>query len=339
MNKIVYGTMPDGTVVEQYTLTGKGGLTVRCITYGAIITNVVFDGKDVVLGQDRLHDYFPCIGYIGTTVGRYANRIAGGKFELGGKTYDVGCNEREGVHLHGGERGFDKYVWDVIDASDNHITMRHISKDGDMGYPSTLTLDVTFTVEDDDTLAITYHATADGDTILNPTNHTYFNLNGYDGGDILDTELWINADTILEVDEYLLPTGNRLPVVGTPFDFTTPKPIGRDIAADHPQIKLGGGYDHNFCIADAVGYRHIVSAYSPRSGIRMDCYSTEPGVQLYTGNGLESDFGKGGPMSHFQGFCLETQHFPDSPNHPEFPTTVLKGGEVFESITRYHFSK
>ncbi len=339
MNKTLYGTMPDGTAVEQYTLSGKGGMTVSCITYGAIITNVVFEGKDVVLGHTCLEDYFPCIGYIGTTVGRYANRIAGGKFVLNGKTYDVGCNEREGVHLHGGERGFDKYVWDVTAVSDNSITMRYVSPDGDMGYPSTLTLDVTFTVEDDNTLAIAYRATADGDTVLNPTNHTYFNLNGYDGGDILDTELWINADSYLEVDELLLPTGNRIPVAGTPFDFTSPKPIGKDIAADDPQIKRGGGYDHNFCIADTVEYRHAISAYSPRSGIRMDCYTTEPGVQLYTGNGLESDFGKGGPMNHFQGFCLETQHFPDSPNHPEFPTTVLKGGDVFESVTRYHFSK
>lgn len=339
MQKQVYGHMPDGTAVEQITLTGKGGLTATFITYGAIITNLLFEGKDVVLGQTNLEDYFKCIGYIGTTVGRYANRIAEGKFTLNGEQYDVGCNEEDRGHLHGGFKGFDKAVWTVTDLAESRAVLHHVSPDGDMGYPGTLTVDVTFTVEDDNTLAITYRAVCDKDTVVNLTNHTYFNLNGYDGGDVLDTELQINAESILPVDKLLIPTGDYLPVEGTPFDFRTAKPIGRDITVLHEQIVIGGGYDHNFCLGQTREYRHAVSAYSPRSGIRMDCYTDEPGVQLYTGNGLESDCGKGGPMSRYQGFCLETQHFPDSPNQPQFPSTVLKAGEVYESLTRYTFTK
>lgn len=339
MQKQLYGYMPDGTPVEQFTLVGKGGLSATFITYGAILTNLVFEGKDVVLGQTSLEDYFKCIGYIGTTVGRYANRIAGGLFSLNGTTYNVGCNEEGRGHLHGGVKGFDKYVWSILDLTENSAELQIVSPDGDMGYPGTMTLTVRFTVEDDNSLALTYRAVSDKDTVINPTNHTYFNLNGFDGGTVLDTELQINADSILPVDTLLIPTGDYLPVDGTPFDFRAAKPIGRDIALEDEQLALGSGYDHNFCLGNTCEYRHAVSAYSPRSGIRMDCYTTEPGVQLYTGNCLESDCGKGGPMVRHQGFCLETQHFPDSPNHPQFPSVVLKAGEVFESFTRYTFTK
>lgn len=339
MQRQLYGHLPNGTAVEQITLNGKGGLSASFITYGAILTNLVFEGKDVVLGQTSLEDYLPAIGCIGITVGRYGNRIAKGKFALNGVEYDVGCNEAGRGHLHGGFEGFDKRVWTVTDLCENSVEMQLVSPDGDMGYPGELTVWVRFTLEDDNSLAISYRAVSDKDTVFNPTNHAYFNLNGFDGGDILDTELCIHAETITPVDELLIPTGERMPVDGTPFDFRTPKPIGRDIGGDHPQIAIGGGYDHNFCIADTCEYRHAVSAYSPRSGIRMDCYTTEPGVQLYTANFLESDFGKGGPLFQHQGFCLETQHFPDSPNQPTFPSTVLKAGETFESFTRYRFTK
>ena len=339
MRKNVYGTMPDGTIVEQITLQNENGFSVSCITHGATITNMVFDGVDVVLGQTYLEDYFQCIGYAGTTVGRYANRIDGGTFELNGITYDVGCNETGRGHLHGGERGFDKRVWTITALCDNSVTMELVSPDGDMGYPGTLAVAVRFTVEADDALVIDYRATTDKDTILNLTNHTYFNLNGYDGGDILDTQLQIFADYITPLNERMIPTGERMEVTGTPFDFRTAKAIGKDIAEPHEQLRIAGGYDHNFCLGDDKQYRHAVSAYSPRSHIQMDCYTDQPGVQLYTANFLEGDVGKGGPLKPHQGFCLETQHFADSPHHPSFPSTVLKTGDTFESVTRYRFCK
>lgn len=334
-----FGQLPNGTAVQKITIHGKGGLTASVLTYGAILHQLIFEGTDVVLGHETIADYLPAIGYIGTTVGRYANRIAEGKFTLNGVEYDVGCNETGRGHLHGGDEGFDKRVWSVGELSENSVELTLLSPDGDMGYPGELTLSVRYTVEDDNTLALTYRAVCDKDTVFNPTNHTYFNLNGFDGGTILDTELYINADTITPVDDLLIPTGERMPVDGTPFDFRVAKPIGRDIGGDHPQIAVGGGYDHNFCLGDTVQYRHAVSAFAPRTSIRMDCYTTEPGVQLYTANFLESPTGKGGPMGQYQGFCLETQHFPDSPNQPTFPSVVLKAGETFESLTRYRFTK
>lgn len=338
MAKQFYGNMPDGTPVEEITIA-NGGLSATIITYGANLTKLVYAGKDVVLGFNNLEEYLPTVGSIGITVGRYANRIADGKFTLNGVQYDVGCNENGVAHLHGGFKGFDKHVWTVTALTDNSVTFRLISPDGDMGYPGTMTADVCYTVEENDTLAISYRAVCDKDTVVNLTNHAYFNLNGYDGGDILDTELCIHADTFLPVDDHLIPTGERRAVAGTAFDFRTAKPIGCDIGADDEQLRIGKGYDINFCLGDAPDYRHAVSAYSPRSGIRMDCYTNEPGVQLYTGNMLECDFGKGGPLYKHQGFCLETQHYPDSPNQLSFPTTVLKAGDTYESITRYAFSK
>ncbi len=338
MEKRIYGTMPDGTSVEEITIQ-KGELSATIISYGAILTKLVYAGKDVVLGFNTLEEYLPTPGSIGITVGRYANRIADGKFTLNGVEYDVGCNENGKTHLHGGVKGFDKYVWTITDVTDTSVMFRLVSPDGDMGYPGTMTADVCYTVEDNNTLAISYRAVCDKDTVVNLTNHSYFNLNGYDGGDILDTELYINADTYLPVDEKLIPTGERRTVEGTAFDFRTAKPISRDIEKDDEQLRIGKGYDHNFCLGDSLKYRHAVSAYAPRTGIRMDCYTNEPGVQLYTGNMLSVDFGKGGPLSKHQGFCLETQHYPDSPNQPSFPTTVLKAGDIFESITRYAFSK
>ena len=339
MQKRAYGRLADGTPVEEFTLVGKGGLSVTAITYGAIITHLCFGGKDVVLGQTCLEDYVNGVGAIGITVGRFANRIANGRFTLNGKEYDVGCNEKGRGHLHGGTIGFDKHVWSLTALDDHTASLRLISPDGDMGYPGTMTVDLTFAVEVDNTLTITYRAVSDKDTVINLTNHAYFNLNGYDGGDVLDTVLQINADSILPVDDLLIPTGKRLAVAGTPFDFREPKAIGREIDSEHPQMVIGGGYDHNFCLGDERALRHAVSAYSPRSGIRMDCYTDQPGVQLYTANFLDCDHGKGGAMTKHQGFCLETQHFPYSPNQPSFPTTTLHAGDVFESVTQYRFTQ
>ncbi len=334
-----YGVLPDGEAVEQVTAVGEGGLSVSVITYGATITHLVFEGKDVVLGYEDLEGFRTGGGSINVTVGRYANRIAGGVFELNGTTYDIGRNEKGITHLHGGVEGFQAKNWTVVSVEDAAFTLRLVSPDGEMGYPGNLTVDVRFAVLPDNTLAIGYTATTDADTILNLTNHAYFNLNGYDGGDTLDTLLQIHAEAITPIGATLIPTGERLPVDGTPFDFRTAKPIGRDIHADHEQLRFGNGYDHNFVLGDTMERRLAVVAESPRSGIRMACYTDQPGVQLYTANFLNSPFGKGGAMTPHQGFCLETQHFPDSPHHPAFPTVVLKAGETFRSTTEYAFSK
>lgn len=334
-----YGVLPSGEAVEQLTIVGQGGLSVSVITYGATVTNVIYNGYDVVLGYEDLEGFRTGGGSINVTVGRYANRIAGGIFTLGGKTYDVGRNEKNITHLHGGVEGFQVKVWEVVNVEDDAVTLRYISPDGEMGYPGTATVDVRFSVLPDNTWCIDYTATSDKDTVLNLTNHSYFNLNGYNGGDVLDTLLKINAEAITPVSQTLIPTGELLAVEGTPFDFRTAKPIGQDIAADHEQIRFGNGYDHNFVLGDTMTERLAVTAICEKSGIRMDCYTDQPGVQLYTANFLNSPFGKGGAMSRFQGFCLETQHFPDSPNKPQFPSTELKAGGVFRSTTKYAFSK
>ena len=334
-----YGTMPSGEAVDQITIIGDGDLSVTFITYGGTLTNLIFDGKDVVLGYESMDAYLHEVGCIGVTVGRYANRIAGGVFELNGITYDVGCNENEFNHLHGGKGGFQVKNWTVTNIEENAVTLHQFSPDDEVGYPGNVTVDVRISITPDNTLSFEYTATTDKDTILNLTNHAYFNLNGYDGGPILDTLLRIPADSILPVDEHLIPLGERMPVDGTPFDFRELKPIGRDINADHEQIKRGTGYDHNFILGENDEWRLCATAISKKTGIRMDCYTDQPGVQLYTGNMLSTDNGKGGPMSQYQGFCLETQHFPDSPHHPDFPSTVLKAGETYHSITEYRFSK
>ncbi len=339
LQRTTYGTLPNGDTVEQLTLSHPDGISVSFITYGATLTSLLVNGRDVVLGYDSLNEYRQDTASIGVTVGRYANRIAGGIFPLNSVTYDVGRNEtaREG-HLHGGVEGFQVKNWSVTACKDDAFTLSLTSPDGDMGYPGTLTVQLHVALDTPHALSLTYTAVSDKDTVINLTNHAYFNLNGYNGGDVLDTELQINADAILAVNDRLIPTGERLSVDGTPFDFRTAKPIGRDINDSHEQIRLGGGYDHNFILGETSAYRHAVSAYAPRSGIRMDCYTDQPGVQLYTANFLSSDFGKGGAMVPHQGFCLETQHFPDSPNHPDFPTTTLRANEVFTTRTVYSFA-
>ena len=335
-----YGTMPNGETVEQLTITGEGGLSVTFITYGGTLTNLIFDGKDIVLGYESMEAYLHEVGCIGVTVGRYANRIAGGTFELNGVTYDVGCNENEFCHLHGGEGGFQVKNWIVASVEESAITLRQLSPDGEVGYPGNVCVDVRIAVTPNNTLSFEYTATTDKDTILSLTQHAYFNLNGYNGGNILDTLLQISADTILPVNEHLIPLGKPMSVEGTPFDFRKLKPIGRDITNDHEQIKLGNGYDHNFILnGEANEWKHCATAISNKTGIRMDCYTDQPGVQLYTGNLLKVDFGKGGPMSQYQGFCLETQHFPDSPHNPEYPSTVLKAGDTYHTVTEYRFTK
>ncbi len=329
-----------GVDIIKYTLENANGMQVSVINYGATVTNIIFGGKDVVLGYDDLQGYMKSGGYLGATIGRYGNRIAGGKFTLGGKKYDIGTNEKEITHVHGGYVGFDKQLWDVVGGDDGDepwIALNHVFDDMEEGYPGELDVTVRFTVTSQNALKIEYKAVSSKDTIINLTNHSYFNLSGFDGGNILEHELYINADSFTPVNEHLIPTGEIKDVTDTPFDFRIKKKIGADIDTDCKQIKYGSGYDHNFCLN---GDRDTVkiTACSEATGIEMSVKTSEPGVQLYTGNMLKNILGKGGGLYKHQGFCLETQHYPDSPHHDNFPTTVLPAETEFYSVTEYILS-
>jgi len=302
-----FGKTKDGQEVELYTLTNKSGIVAKIMTFGAI-------------------------------AGRYANRIAKGKFTLDGKEYTLATNNGPN-HLHGGNKGFDKQVWTASPSGDNAVKLTYLSKDGEEGYPGNLTTTVTYTLTDQNELKIHYEATTDKPTVLNLTNHSYFNLAGNNAGPILDHEMQIFADYYTPVDETSIPTGEIAPVKGTPFDFTTPHRIGERI--DQTPGKPNG-YDHNYVLKEATGGTglvHAVRVREPKSGRIMEVRTTQPGVQFYTGNYLDGkQIGKEGrPYEFRNGFCLETQHFPDSPNRPNFPSTVLRPGQTFKSTTIYKF--
>lgn len=341
-----FGTMPNnGKEVKKIVMTNANGFTLSVLTYGATISNIIYNGVDVALGFDDIYGYINCKSYIGATVGRFANRIAHGKFTLNGRNYDVGRNECGGtVHLHGGIQGFNRRIWDyeiMEDGDEPKVKFSLVSPDGDMGYPGKLTLDVIFSVAEMDAYAIHYKATTDADTVINLTNHAYFNLNGYDGGSILDNQIQINSNLITLLDDKLLPTGEYLDVTGTAYDFTSPKEIGRDIEDKSiPMMVYGGGYDCNYILGEDMRLRSAVTAYSPKTGIIMKLITDQLGVQFYTSNTLNEFAGKdGSSLNKFRGFCLEPQHHPDAPNQPNFPSTVLKAGETFESTSIYSFSQ
>lgn len=320
---------------EKYTIA-NGDLEVSILTYGATLQAIRYQGTDVALGYNDLEGYLTMDGYLGATVGRYANRIANGKFKLNGAEYDVGCNEKGRGHLHGGVKGLSHKFWVAEEIGENAVKMSTELADGEEGYPGNMKVSVIFSV-DKNTLRLAYEADTDQDTVYNPTNHCYFNLNGQDGAPITNHILTINASAYTPVDDLLIPTGELRSVVGTPFDFTTPKRIGAEIEDySDDQLKKGLGYDHNFCL-DGKGLRLAATAVSPETGITMDCYTDMPAVQFYAGCCLNNPVGKSGAMGRFQGFCLETQTYPDAPNHPEFPTATLKKGEKFNSVTEYRF--
>jgi aldose 1-epimerase len=345
MTRSPFGTLPDGQAVEAFTLTNANGMEVKAITYGGIITSLKVPDKsgalgDVVLGYDNLQGYLDKSPFFGTIVGRYGNRIGKGRFAIDGTTYKLPTNNGEN-HLHGGPNGFDKKVWkaEPFERADAvGVVFTHTSPDGDMGYPGTLQAKVTYTLTNDNTLRFDYEATTDKATPVNLTQHTYFNLAG--SGDILGHQLELLADRYTPVDKGLIPTGEVASVEGTPFDFRKATAIGARIGADHPQIAIGGGYDHNMVFASkAPGLVRVAEVYEPTTGRTMAMSTTQPATQFYTGNFLDGTItGKGGTVyGKRAGFCLETQHYPDSPNKPDFPSSILKPGETYKESTAFTF--
>jgi aldose 1-epimerase len=344
-----FGKTPDGAAVDLYTLTNAKGTEVRAMTYGGIIVSLRVpdrDGKlgDIVLGRDTLDQYVESSPYFGAIIGRYGNRIGKAKFTLDGKEHKLAANNGPNA-LHGGKKGFDKVVWKAEPFQKDDtvgVVFSYTSPDGEEGYPGTLQAQVTYTLGDDDTLAFAYHATTDKATPVNLTQHSYFNLAGDGSGDILGHELMLKASRFTPVDKTLIPTGELKSVEGTPFDFRAPTAIGARINAEDEQIKFGGGYDHNFVLDREEGTPLQLAArvYEPTTGRVMEVATTEPGIQFYSGNFLDGTItGKGGHVyKHRTGFCLETQHFPDSPNKPKFPSTILKPGEQYDTRTVYTFS-
>ncbi|MDX2034261.1 MAG: aldose epimerase family protein [Blastocatellia bacterium] len=349
VKKEIFGKTQDGQEVEIYTLTNANGVEARIMTYGAIVVSLKAPDRagrieDVVLGFDDLDNYLKGHPFFGAVAGRYANRIGKGRFSLNGVEYKLATNNGPNS-LHGGLKGFDKYVWKAKPGAAKDgaaLELSHVSRDGDEGYPGTLSVRVTYTLTNDNGLRIDYFATSDKDTVVNLTNHSYFNLAGAGNGDVLKHQVMINADRFTPVDETLIPTGELRSVKGTPFDFTTMTAIGARVDADEEQMKFGKGYDHNFVVNGPAGtLRLAAKAQDPGSGRTMEVWTTEPGVQLYIGNFLDgTKIGKGGKAYQRRyGFCFETQHFPDSPNKPSFPTTVLKKGGLYRSTTIYKFVK
>jgi aldose 1-epimerase len=341
-----FGTR-DGRPVNLYTLTNSHGVEVHAMNYGGIILAIrVPDRKgqmaDVVLGHDTMEGYIPNPPFLGAVVGRYANRIANGEFTLDGKTYHLAKNDGPNT-LHGGTtRTFDKVVWDAEPLKGKTgVAFSYLSKDGEEGFPGNLKVKVTYTLTDANELVIDYEATTDKATPINVSQHSYFNLKGQGEGDILDHEVMLNADKFTPVDKNLIPTGELRPVKGTPMDFTTPTKIGTRIDDQYEQLQLGHGYDHNFVI-NRKGPGMVLAArvYEPTTGRVLEVSTTQPGVQFYTGNFLDGSVtGKDGKVyKRRYGFCLETQHFPDSPNHPDFPNTILRPGEKFHQTTAFKFS-
>lgn len=335
---------------KLFTLTNSHGMVVKVSNHGATITAIEVpdrDGKlaDVTLGYESAADYINAAEkpYFGCVVGRYGNRIAEGKFTLDGAEYTLATNNAPN-HLHGGNVGFDKVAWEAEPVTGaNAVRLKYLSKDGEEGYPGNLQCEVTYTLTDDNEIVVDYSATTDKATPVNLTQHAYFNLKGEGDGTILDHELMLNANEFTPVDETLIPTGEFVAVEGTPFDFRSPKKIGRDIDEDHEQLKFGQGYDHNWVIERTKRDGELdlaATLYEPNSGRFLEVFTTEPGIQFYCGNFLQGNLsGKSGKAYvHRGGLCLETQHYPDSPNQPDFPSTILQPGDTYETKTVFKFS-
>jgi aldose 1-epimerase len=347
VKQTAYGKMPDGTAIDHYTLTNANGMQAGIITYGGIVTMLTAPDKtgkfsDVVLGMDDLPGYLKETDYFGALIGRYGNRIGHHQFTLNGQTYTLADNNNS-TTLHGGIKGFDKRVWSArlaTGADGPALELTYVSKDGEEGFPGTLNVKVIYTLTNKNELSIDYTATTDKPTVLNLTNHSYFNLAGPGSGDVLSHEVMIAADKFTPVDEVLIPTGELKDVKGTPFDFTTATAIGARINQPDQQLKFGKGYDHNWVLNKTAGtMAKAAEVHEPTTGRVVEVWTTEPGLQFYTGNFLNGTAkGKGKSFDLRGAFCMETQHFPDSPNKPSFPSTELKPGETYHTTTSYHFS-
>jgi len=343
VEKSAFGSLPDGTPVERYTLRA-GSLSCEVLTYGGALRSLRVPDRtgkpvDVLLGFDSLEDYRRQDKFIGALIGRYANRIAGGRFELKGVTYPLAKNDGPN-HLHGGVNGFDKQVWGVKSASENALTLTLFSPDGQEGYPGDLSVQVTYTLTEEG-LTIDYEARSSRDTVCSLTNHAYFNLGGHDSGVVSGQRIQLLADAYTPADAHSIPTGGVSPVDGTPMDLRVSKPIGAEWDSGFPQLASAGGYDHNWVVNGRPGQlRTAARAECPATGVALEVQTTLPGVQFYSGNSLDGcPAGKdGAPYAKRWGFCLETQLFPDTPHHPEFPTCVLRAGELWSHQTRFLFS-
>jgi aldose 1-epimerase len=348
IKKQPFGKTPEGGAADLYTLTNSKGMIAAITNYGGIVVQLrVPDRKgnvaDVVLGYDDLDGYLHDKSYFGALIGRYANRIAQGKFTLEGKTYTLPRNNGENT-LHGGLKGFNQALWRATEIQSKHgpaLQLEYLSKDGEEGFPGNLSVKVIYTLTDENELQIEYSAVTDKPTVVNLTSHSYFNLAGAGNGDILQHQVMLRADKFTPVGESLIPTGELRSVQGTPMDFRTPTAVGARIGQDDQQLKYGRGYDHTWVLQSAGSTTPTLAAtvYEPGSGRVLEVWTTEPGVQFYTGNFLDGVKGKGGKIYQRRyALSLETQHFPDSPNHPNFPSTVLKPGERYHTVTIYKFS-
>jgi len=346
IDKRAFGKLPDGTAVDIYTLKNTKGLEAQITNYGGVVVSLKTPDRrgrmaDIVLGYDDLSGYLAGTSYFGALVGRYANRIAGASFKLNGVEYQLAKNNGPN-HLHGGVKGFGQVVWqgrEVARPDGVALELTYLSKDTEEGYPGNLTVTVTYVLTNANELRIEYSATTDKDTVINLTHHSYFNLAGAGAGDVLSHEAKINADRFTPVDETLIPTGELKPVKGTPFDFSRATAIGSRINQADEQLVLGKGYDHNFVLNKMAKELSLAAnVYEPVSGRALEMWTTEPGMQLYTGNFLDNVRGKGNKVYVRRGgFCLEAEHFPDSPNKPSFPSTILKPGERYTQTTVYKF--
>ncbi|NIJ53398.1 aldose epimerase family protein [Dyadobacter arcticus] len=347
ISREAFGELPDGQKADLYTLTNANGMTVNITNYGGIITKLTAPDKngewaDVVLGFDSLPPYLAGHPFFGALVGRYGNRIAKGKFKLNDKEYTLAINNGPNA-LHGGTKGFDKQIWKATEINKDSIVgleLEYVSKDMEEGYPGTLSVKIVYTLDNENALNINYTATTDKETVVNLTNHSYFNLTGLKR-DILDHEVSIMSDSIVAVDSTLIPTGKLRAVEGTPFDLRKPTKINLGInKIEDEQIKNGGGYDHCWVLKTSEsGLVHFATVKDPESGRILEAFTTEPAVQFYTGNFLDGTLkGKNATYVKRFGFCLETEHYPDSPNQPQFPTTVLKPGDTYQTTTKYRFS-
>ncbi|MFV8374783.1 aldose epimerase family protein [Flavobacterium sp. LB1P71] len=346
--KAVYAKTDKGEQVDRYTLKNQKGMEVNIITYGGIISSLKVPNKagvseEVVIGFNSLEQYMKPNPYFGALIGRYGNRIAKGKFNLDGKEYSLAINNEPNA-LHGGPEGFHRVVWTAAEAKGGDsasLKLKYVSKDMEEGYPGNLTVFVTYTLKNDNSLDVLYEATTDKKTIVNLTQHSYFNLSSDFSKPILDHEITIDADKLVPVDATLIPTGKLTDVTNTPFDFRKPKVVGKDIEAKDDQLKKGLGYDHCWVLNNqGKGERFAASAYDAGSGRLLEVYTDQPGIQLYTGNFLDGTLPmrNGGTYAHRTGLCLETQHYPDSPNQKDFPSTVLSPGENYKTKTTFKFS-